>query len=463
MPSIRERNGVQKRALEQKPVCSIIFSMKKILVLTLLAVWLALFASALAYNLPQTRLWVEWQVAKVQTTIKYSLNPPEQAVFVPGAAVEDNEPGNQVVAPTQTLPPTFTPSPVPTEPGPTPTPEPTVTATLQPTPLPVAVTLQGVRYEDQHGKWSYCAPANLSMLLSYWGWEGNRDVTGPYLKPYDRDKNVMPYEMLDFVETQTGLKAVVRVNGTLELLKTFLSQEFPVLVERGVYERDFNGVVTWMGHYQVLTGYNDQGDYFLAQDSYRTPNLQVPSQDLLNGWRSFNYIYMVAYPPEREAEVMAILGADADEQQNHRAALERAGQDILTQEGMQLFFAYFNRGSNLVKLQDYFGAAQAYDQAFTLYADLPEKDRPWRMMWYQTGPYFAYFYSGRYRDVIGLADKTLEVMSEPILEETYYWRAQAKWALGDANGAIEDFRKSLEYHPGFGPTLQSAAMLGINL
>lgn len=437
--------------------------MKRILVFALLAVWLALVASAVAYNLPQTRLWVEWQVAKAQAKIKYSLNPPEQAVFVPEAGSEIGESVVTPFAPSATLPPIITPTQTPTEVGPTPTPEPTATATPVPTPLPVAITLQGVRYEDQHGKWSYCAPANLSMLLSYWDWEGDRDVTGPYLKPYDRDKNVMPYEMENFVEEQTDFGSIVRVNGTLDLLKTFLAEGFPVLIESGLYERDFHGVITWMGHYQVLTGYNDQGEYFLAQDSYRTPNMKVPSDELYDGWRAFDFAYLVIYPPEREAEVMAILGPDADEEQNYRAALGRAGEDILTQEGMQLFFAYFNRGSNLVKLQDYFGAAQAYDQAFAHYADLPENERPWRMMWYQTGPYFAYFYSGRYQDVINLADNTLEVMSEPILEETYYWRAQAKWALGDANGAVEDFRKSLEYHPGFPPTIQSAAMLGINL
>ena len=429
----------------------------------LLAVWLAFFASAVAYNLPQTRLWAEWQVAKLQAQIKYSLNPPEEAVFVPEAAVDEGEMVVTPIPPSPTLPPTETPTITPTEEGPTPSPEPTATATLAPTPLPVSITLQGVRYEDQHGKWSYCAPVNLSMLLSYWGWEGDREDTGPALKPYDRDKNVMLYEMEDYVDEQTELNALVRYNGDLDLLRTFLSEGFPVLIERGVYERDFHGVVTWMGHYQVLTGYNDQAEYFLAQDSYTTPNLQVPNDELYDGWRSFNYAYMVAYPPEREAEVMTILGDAADEEKNYQAALERARDDILTQEGQQLFFAYFNRGTNLVKLQDYFGAAQAYDQAFTLYSDLPEDQRPWRMMWYQTGPYFAYFYSGRYQDVINLADNTLEIMSEPILEETYYWRAQAKWALGDTNGAVQDFRTSLEYHEGFPPTVQSAAMLGIDL
>ena len=37
-----------------------------------------------------------------------------------------------------------------------------------------------------------------------------------------------------------------------------------------------------------------------------------------------------------------------------------------------------------------------------------------RMMWYQTGPYFAYYYSARYQDVINLANTTLnDTISTP--------------------------------------------------
>ncbi len=60
-------------------------------------------------------------------------------------------------------------------------------------------------------------------------------------------------------------------------------------------------------------------------------------------------------------------------------------------------------------LQQYVDAATAYDQAFSIYDSIgkDDKQRPFRMMWYQTGPYFAYFYSGRYQDVINLANVTL--------------------------------------------------------
>lgn len=104
--------------------------------------------------------------------------------------------------------------------------------------------------------------------------------------------------------------------------------------------------------------------------------------------------------------------------------------------GRDLFFAWFNRSPSLVALQDYAGAAASYDQAFGLYLRILENERPWWMLWYQTGPYWAYYYSGRYQAVIDLATKTLDYMSEPILEESYYWRALAQEARGDDPAAI---------------------------
>jgi tetratricopeptide (TPR) repeat protein len=85
------------------------------------------------------------------------------------------------------------------------------------------------------------------------------------------------------------------------------------------------------------------------------------------------------------------------------------------------------------------------------------------MLWYQTGPYFAYFYTGRYYDVLNLADTTLNAMqSDKNLEESYYWRGMAKAALGDTSGAISDYQTSLQYHPGFEPALFQLRQLGVN-
>jgi tetratricopeptide (TPR) repeat protein len=139
----------------------------------------------------------------------------------------------------------------------------------------------------------------------------------------------------------------------------------------------------------------------------------------------------------------------------------RASEEAFALTGRDQFFAWFNRGSSLVQLQDYAGAAAAYDEAFRLQAMLEPEMRPWRMLWYQTGPYWAYQYSGRFYDVISLATSTLSAMSEPVLEESYYWRGMARNALGDLTGAVEDWRAAVDTHPGFEPALAQLQAAGV--
>jgi hypothetical protein len=52
-------------------------------------------------------------------------------------------------------------------------------------------------------------------------------------------------------------------------------------------------------------------------------------------------------------------------------------------------------------------------------------------------------------------------MSEPVLEESFYWRALAREALGDAEGAIKDLRSAMKQHPGFEPALMQLQQLGV--
>jgi hypothetical protein len=106
-------------------------------------------------------------------------------------------------------------------------------------------------------------------------------------------------------------------------------------------------------------------------------------------WQALITPYLVIYPAERSRGV-AVLGPQWDETANLQYAAQKASDEIYSLSGRQQYFAWFNRGSNLVWLQDYAGAAAAYDEAFALYPSIPEDERPWRMLWYQTGPYFAY-------------------------------------------------------------------------
>ncbi len=432
--------------------------MRKKITKLAIAIPLFLLLMAFAYQLPPIHSRLSWRLDELKTRIKYVLNPPDEAVFVPAGGTPQ---------PVSTSTPTPSPSPTSTLPGPTETPLPSPTSTITPTPLPEWVKLDGVKYEDQHGRWNYCGPANLSMALTFWGWEGNRDVVGKAVKPNDKDKNVMPYEMQDFVAEQApDLDSLVRLGGDIELLKRLVAAGFPVVAEKGYYEYDYTGKLGWLGHYQFVTGYDEAKEVLIVQDTYVKDGKdhEFSYADFIEGWRSFNYVFLVAFPRERAEEVYALLGPYADPTWAARHALEVAKAETETLTGMDQFFAWFNVGTSHVNLQEYGDATYAFDYAFsTLYPNLPEdKLRPYRVMWYQTWPYWAYYYSGRYQDVIDLANTTLyDTISEPVLEESFYWRGLAREALGDSQGAIDDFRTSVQLNPNFGPGWEQLNRLGV--
>ncbi len=419
------------------------------------------------YQLPFVQARLGWRLDNLRTRVRYFLNPPDEAVFQPSQA-EEVTAAIQATQTAQAAASLWTPTPPPTAAAAAPTPSPSPTPTETPLPLPEAVSLPGVVYVDQHGRWNYCAPANLTMALKFWGWEGDRDQVAQVIKPgIDEpgldfitrgkpDKNVMPYEMVEYVNNYTDYRALMRYGGEIEVVKRLVAGGFPVVIEKGYYERDYTGKVSWLGHYQFVTGYDDAEGVFIVQDAYLKPgeDLPVPYEEFLEGWRSFDYLFMVVYPPEREAEVLELLGPWADRAWANAHALEIAEQETQSLSGMDAFFAWFNKGTSLVQLQRYGEAALAYDYAFALYANLGDDDtqRPYRIMWYQTGPYWAYFYSGRYQDVINLANTTLyETISDPTLEESLYWRALAEYALGQTEAAIEDMKQTVYLNKNFSP------------
>jgi len=329
----------------------------------------------------------------------------------------------------------------PPKPTPSPTPE-----------LPAALLLGGMRHE--HQGWNNCGPTTLAMALSFWGRPETQYDVAPALKPDPEDKNVSPEEMAGYVRG-LGLEAVVRVGGDLTLLKRLVAAGFPVVVETW-YVRAPNDQ---MGHYRLIIGYDDAAQEFITHDSLHGPELPIGYQELDELWRAFNRVYLVVYPPDREAEVAAVLGVRFDEQAAIAQALETAQREVLDPPSACIayadcgdgeVFAWFNVGSSLVAQGEYAAAAAAYDQARLL-------GLPWRMLWYQFGPYEAYYQVGRYEDVITLADATLRVTGNR--GEALYWRGRARLALGDREGARNDFRAALHYHEGWPPAVAALAEL----
>jgi tetratricopeptide (TPR) repeat protein len=161
---------------------------------------------------------------------------------------------------------------------------------------------------------------------------------------------------------------------------------------------------------------------------------------------------------------MSLLGPLADEQQAARHALDVARSEAQSLSDIDQYFAWFNVGTSHVALLEYADAGIAYDYAFNLYANLDVEDsvRPYRMMWYQTGPYKAYYYTNRFSDVINLADTTLhETIAEPVLEESLYWRGMAEYMAGKTDLAVKDYRDALKINPNWIPATSALQDLGL--
>lgn len=423
------------------------------------------------FFLPPLRERVTWRISNWRAQVQRALNPPQEIVFVPE--------GQQSLEATQ-LPVQITTQDLPAEtssaqavaasptnplvlaetPEPSATFSPSATPTFTATPLPLEVLLTGIVHEYQ--QFNNCGPANLAMALSYWGWTGSQNDTRAFLRPNRDvdDKNVMPEEMVSFVEGFTAFKALARVGGNLDILKKLLAAGFPVLIEKGHHPADD----WWMGHYVVVNGYDDQRQRFTIQDSLIAPDLSLAYADLeAHEWRDFNYVYIVIYPVEKQDQISAILGPHIDPVFNYQFAAQKALDEMDSLTGRDLFFAWFNLGSSQVGLGDYVAAAQSYDQAFQLYQGLSEEQRPYRLMWYQTGPYAAYYYAGRYQDVINLANTTFSWVGQPVLEESYYWRGLAYESIGNVDLAIADLKKAALLNPNYHLPREHLQRLGINL
>jgi tetratricopeptide (TPR) repeat protein len=344
--------------------------------------------------------------------------------------------------------PTVTPTPIFTE-------QPTATPTQEPTPTlpayaPAApfVELTGLRHRWQ--SWNNCGPTTLSMHLSYFGTILEPEAISPLLRATTDDPNVNPEELAAYARSQ-GYEARVLINGNRERLHLLLSNGLPVLVENWMEEEPNNG----MGHYRLLTGYDEANRYWIAYDSYyyhnpRNPQgayqgIHIPYADFDNWWKVFNRTYLVIYPIDRAPLVQQILGEDLEPQRMWQRALEEAQIAVTEQPGDA--FAWFNLGSDLAALGRYAEAVTSYERARQL-------GLPWRMHWYQFGPFQSYYESGQYQQLVALADATLQTTGG--VEELYYWRGRGLAALGDRDGARQAWQRALALSPRY---IQASAAL----
>jgi hypothetical protein len=372
---------------------------------------------------------------------------PPPAVTTPTASPVENSSAGDATA-EATIEPTAMSSPTSS-----PTPPPTAT----PWPAPPSARLQGFTHVYQ--EWNNCGPATMVMALTYFGRVHSQADTAKVMRPNPEDRNVTPQEMAGFVNTQDGLRAMARVNGDLNLLQRLLANEFPVIIEIGFDPPGEYRWLGWYGHYLLPVAYDDASRQMWVYDSWlgtseipqtnADPNGRVLTYDELESyWAQFNRSYIVLYEAEREALVNELIGDNRDDATMWEESLARAQEDAARDPGNA--FYWFNLGTSYNALGQYDQAAVAFDQARAI-------GLPWRMLWYQFGPYEAYLQTGRNEDVILLAEATLK--DRPYFEESYYYLGLAQAALGDNVAARSNLEKASAFNPNFTPASEALADL----
>lgn len=316
----------------------------------------------------------------------------------------------------------------------------------------------GIRHEYQ--RLNNCGPVTIGMAMSRWGGTQNQYVIAPKLKPTRSDKNVGPGELAGYAQAQ-GYGVYSGVNGDLPLMKRLLAAGFPVIVETWFVTGEEGG----MGHYRLLTGYDDMERQFSALDSYYGPKVRMDYDDFARLWRGYHGTFLVVYPGGRKADLEGVKGINADQTRAMWAgALANAEAALSNRPGNAL--ALYNLGAVKLRLGDAVGAARAFTQAEAAAPD-PALDPtrparvsgglPWRFLWYRFEILEAYLRVGQSADVLRLTAGVLR--DAPDHEEAHYWRGRALAALGRATQARGELQTALRLRPGF--TAARVALTGL--
>lgn len=303
--------------------------------------------------------------------------------------------------------------------------------------------LEGFRHVWQ--TWNNCGPATISMATSYFGRPETQAQAASFLKPNPDDKNVTPDELVAFVRS-VGLRGENLYAGDMERLKRLVAIGVPVVISMWYVPHPNDG----MGHYRLLTGYDDAAGVFLFYDSYVSPgvNVRIPYAAFDEDWRVYSRAYLPVYAPEQAEAVAAILEGDLDQGRLRERGVSAAEQEAAARP--ESAYSWFNLGTALTRTGRTREATLAFDRARTI-------GLPWRLLWYQHAPFEAYLAEGRFGDVLALADANVRLAPE--LEESQYFRGMALEGLGRAAEARAAFQTALRVNPTYTPALYALGVM----
>jgi tetratricopeptide (TPR) repeat protein len=312
------------------------------------------------------------------------------------------------------------------------------TITVTPTPIPTLPPLPTANIIENDYQifqtFNNCGPAALSMALSYYGINKSQLELGQELRPYQNpqgnndDKSVTLDELAKEAE-KFNLLAYVRPHGNVKLLKTFIAQGIPVIIETTLTESDD------IGHFRVVKGYDDTIGVIIQDDSMQGHNIQF-SQDVIdNMWKQYDYEYLVLVPKEKQQIAEAILGNDLNEKIAWQEAAAVNQQSLVINPND--VNSRFNFSVALYHLGSYQESVSEFEKI--------ENKLPFRTLWYQIEPIEAYFALENYQRVFALTDEILN-NGNRAFSELYIIRGKIYQKQGNMQAARAEFEKAVFYN-----------------
>lgn len=310
-------------------------------------------------------------------------------------------------------------------------------ATLSPTPLiyleaTASAMVQNVPQVPQ--TFNNCGPATLSMVMSWAGTPRDQNYLGSVMRPYQNpagdndDKSISSAEFVRWAQ-EFELYAINRPNGTIDLLKTFTTNGIPVVVKSWLNPNED------IGHFRVITGFNENTQTLFYQDSYNGPDLAMSYQEFQGMWQPFHYEYFIVVPPRLEPMVTSIVGTEMDKSIAWRNTIDRANQELITDA--TAVYPWFNIAVASYYLGDYQESVNAYEQV--------ANRLPRRMLWYQIEPIQSYAELGNTAQVITLTDAILSDQNRAF-SELYLIRGNLYLKQGQTEAAREEFEQAILYN-----------------
>ncbi len=281
-----------------------------------------------------------------------------------------------------------------------------------------------------------CGPATVSMVLQYFGQNVGQDTTKAALRTNPTDSNVFTAEIRDYLKTK-GIESKLLYNGSIELIKTLISNGFYVVVEDTLHPNED------IGHTTIIRGFDDDQGVLVADDSFLGVGVTYPYEEFEEKqWKPFNREYLPVYAKDKEKVIRSIVGDSWDERIMFQNAIDRNNEAVL--KDPKDLYAWFNLGTSYFGLMDYEKARIAFERS-------RELGWPMRLLWYQIQPVQTYNKLGEYEKALELADLGLRFNDS--FAELHLEKAIAFKGLN----RLEEAKREVETALSFAPNLKPAS------